>query len=1086
MASPYTGLYQGVVTNNRDPQQAARVKLLIPGVLGKSESAWAQPSAPTPFVPDAGDRVWVQFTAGALDQPVYSAVGFTQLASQTSGGDSEPPKPPTGLNLTTAATVALDGTVTASVTALWSPPTENQDGSPLTDLDHYEVQTSYDDSTWSGATVVVDDTLVVQNTRPGVNFWLRVVSVDTSGNRSTPATQTILTASSSTPPPQPSTPTATGVLGAVRVVWNGLDHTGAAMPSLFDHVVVQRSANGAFTDTVIAGVMRTADVVYDQGIGYTTNYTYRLLPVSRLGVNGTPSGTVQAQAVQALSQDIIDHAISTVKIDTAGLDGDVVLETGSIHAISGVIADIDADTITTGTLDAGIVAVINLIATNIISGVLDANLIDVINLTANDIQAGTLGVNILLSGSMSTSPQPGFGQVVTNPGGITLFDSSGNVEVQLPTDPALSASFNGNAQLNTVTVTGGMSVRGSNNEYAVGSQTVLRSGPTTNGASAQPIIDHVSAPPNGFTGATPPYSSGLTFDSNFYYVAGPVFSGTRHLTGVQIYRYDWSGNQQTVPLFAPDGVTTLGATGDPGGRADMNYPVQMTLLGGFWYVLFRDSSTDHIQIRKCNVSNGVQVAQFNLYLSTPEFSVALGNDGTFLLVADCNQNGWTRISKYTTAGAFSSALFSTHVLSSSLSSVIVGNFDLGSTHYIVSTNTGPGISHSAGDGSQFVAYTASGTTLTHDSDHDWNAAVDFSGYGLCWDSTNSCFVSFDGGFNLYRYTATFKSTSTGANWWASFAWRNSTHSYRTTEATPNPFTMVKRARLTINTPPIPSTGNASVDPDSVSIYLAASATAPARTAMWLQTDPGVGVTSYLVPSPPTFSGTNPRASSNFPTSTPAELVSDAERSNGNPLATFQGDGIVKSAGFQLGDPGTNQSEALVNYNKDSSDTKVWERHDTLLDSGAGLATFLVRDGSEVGRFHFTNDGTLRFTVGGVDYTIPLEIDPGGGSSSTHAALGIPYAVAANTVTASSGSLASGVNVSTAVTFPAGRFSQAPIVLVTLNSAVSGSNFLEGKANAITSSGFNLLVYNMGTSAAVFSNAVFGWVAYQMTPTSASG
>ena len=75
----FYGKYRGVVTDNRDPLQMARIRATVPDVLGEDESGWALPSVPFAgdsmgFValPIAGSRVWIEFEQGDPDYPIWS------------------------------------------------------------------------------------------------------------------------------------------------------------------------------------------------------------------------------------------------------------------------------------------------------------------------------------------------------------------------------------------------------------------------------------------------------------------------------------------------------------------------------------------------------------------------------------------------------------------------------------------------------------------------------------------------------------------------------------------------------------------------------------------------------------------------------------------------------------------------------------------------------------------------------------------------------------------------------------------------------------------------------------------------------
>lgn len=88
-----------------------------------------------------------------------------------------------------------------------------------------------------------------------------------------------------------------------------------------------------------------------------------------------------------------------------------------------------------------------------------------------------------------------------------------------------------------------------------------------------------------------------------------------------------------------------------------------------------------------------------------------------------------------------------------------------------------------------------------------------------------------------------------------------------------------------------------------------------------------------------------------------------------------------------------------------------------------------------------------------------------------------YAQAAGTV--SSAANTTGAN---AITFPASRFSQPPIVVVTLDGYAANAVAL---VTNVTASGCSINTYNVSTGANT-SGVPFGWVAIQMTASSAAG
>ena len=77
--SKYYGLYQGIVTNIKDPEKRGRIKVKCPDVLGgDTESAWCDPLVPVAYdnggdfcIPEKDEAVWVQFISGDANRPVW-------------------------------------------------------------------------------------------------------------------------------------------------------------------------------------------------------------------------------------------------------------------------------------------------------------------------------------------------------------------------------------------------------------------------------------------------------------------------------------------------------------------------------------------------------------------------------------------------------------------------------------------------------------------------------------------------------------------------------------------------------------------------------------------------------------------------------------------------------------------------------------------------------------------------------------------------------------------------------------------------------------------------------------------------------
>jgi len=88
MAEKYYGKYRGLVLNNIDPLQKARLLVQIPDVLALSTSSWAMLCVPIAgpqigmyVVPLVGSGVWVEFEGGNPDYPIWTG-GFWGSAAE--------------------------------------------------------------------------------------------------------------------------------------------------------------------------------------------------------------------------------------------------------------------------------------------------------------------------------------------------------------------------------------------------------------------------------------------------------------------------------------------------------------------------------------------------------------------------------------------------------------------------------------------------------------------------------------------------------------------------------------------------------------------------------------------------------------------------------------------------------------------------------------------------------------------------------------------------------------------------------------------------------------------------------------------
>jgi uncharacterized protein involved in type VI secretion and phage assembly len=85
----YFGKYRGLVVDNADPENRARVMVRVPSVLGSDMvSHWAEPCLPFGgladqglfMVPEIGAQVWVEFEEGNVNRPIWTGTVWQQAA----------------------------------------------------------------------------------------------------------------------------------------------------------------------------------------------------------------------------------------------------------------------------------------------------------------------------------------------------------------------------------------------------------------------------------------------------------------------------------------------------------------------------------------------------------------------------------------------------------------------------------------------------------------------------------------------------------------------------------------------------------------------------------------------------------------------------------------------------------------------------------------------------------------------------------------------------------------------------------------------------------------------------------------------
>jgi phage baseplate assembly protein gpV len=85
----YFGKYRGLVVDNQDPENRARLTLRVPSVMGsEAVTHWAEPCLPFGgladqglfLVPEVGAQVWVEFEEGNVSKPIWTGTLWQQSA----------------------------------------------------------------------------------------------------------------------------------------------------------------------------------------------------------------------------------------------------------------------------------------------------------------------------------------------------------------------------------------------------------------------------------------------------------------------------------------------------------------------------------------------------------------------------------------------------------------------------------------------------------------------------------------------------------------------------------------------------------------------------------------------------------------------------------------------------------------------------------------------------------------------------------------------------------------------------------------------------------------------------------------------
>jgi hypothetical protein len=423
---------------------------------------------------------------------------------------------------------------------------------------------------------------------------------------------------------------------------------------------------------------------------------------------------------------------------------------------------------------------------------LSADEVFAIKVEAAGIQAGIISSDVAVSGSLYVSdfdPDTGLpidGTVkflVDGDGSVRGFDSTG-VE-RLTLDPATgSFVFRGDIEADHLTVTNG-SIQGGANELAEGATLTLQKGVTTPKNPPSALIDYETLD-FGIGGA------GLVKSGAFWYT---IQSAGSHF---EILKID-----ATTGLVVATSATASGTAG--GITTDgTSFFVLNTLADQVWRfnssLVFQDSSSwPHRDGSRTPVIGYDSAA------------------GEILIAQSRAVDDKVRIRRYTynAGGTLTNSatgpVDSAFTYLRNLACVLFGSFDLGASRYLFMHSGGP---------AQIKSVNTSGVEQTAD-EFDTSATI----VGMHWDGTN--FYSLDTSSLLRKYEAGAGNrwtTSTDETWYAAYTWYRATGALETLRSPYTTVTMKKRARLTVQTPPLPTGG--ATPPSEARVYLKKGVTPP--------------------------------------------------------------------------------------------------------------------------------------------------------------------------------------------------------------------------------------------------------------------
>lgn len=558
-------------------------------------------------------------------------------------------------------------------------------------------------------------------------------------------------------------------------------------------------------------------------------------------------------------------------------------------------------------------------------------------LGASTVTTESLSSTITMSSTFRTGSSGK--RVEFNSDGIVVYKADETPAVILPSDPERNASFDGDLLASSLTISDQLAIRGTNNEISKGANVTLAGGTTSPSSPPTVTVDWNTVTAGGYNDGFGPYRWGMVKQGGWWRIPVSLYG-----TGVVIESYDLNtaakqyGSLTTTQMWVSSSMTAIGnnvymiGTDKSGAWRLMGWTFS-TAVSGTPTLLFNvayQKNADHYNLGLGHDGTNLLVtysSNINLYVGYYTHSATTGaRIGTFTVSPDLKMAGaMTSIYKGTFGGVYGGATVFIvtnvnyqygYVLNSSFARLTKYDFPL------VAKPTAQ-----FWDGTKLYTYEHSGGRITEHTDIVWDSTL--TGYGT-WHAANTWYdrdltplttvtnttkalttnvatittsavhgfttgqtvvvagvdATFNGTYTIASTptTTTFTYAKTAANVTSTAATGTSGISSGVHETTIGPiksFSMKQRARLTIQSPPIPirPLPNTVDDATAAGVYIARNVSAPARTKFerieYLVDNIRSGTYTAIspFPTPGVDASQPPPSTSNFPASSPGIIRS---------------------------------------------------------------------------------------------------------------------------------------------------------------------------------------------------------------------